>query len=149
MKHDNNSEVKVINNIDNSLYIFPNEKSLEEAKINIFKQESFNPTFTTTLLFNLEKKSISRKDEKICFNTHNKKMLSNSALTLKTENERKDKFGTIISKKNNTHKVSFKDQFNNEKIDEVKKVESYKKHNKLDPKKNQTEIVNDNACIIY
>ena len=86
----------------------------------------------------LEKKSFSRKDVRICFDpdtiTGKITKLNCKSVQQKSAIERKDKFNNIISKKINRHKVSFKDQFNNEKIADIKRVESYKKFNKLNIK---------------
>lgn len=55
---------------------------------------------------------------------------NNHSSKLKTFKTRKDKYGNEICKKTNNHKVTFKDQFDeNNRLHEIKRVESYKKFN--------------------
>ena len=88
------------------------------------KKDNNDPQNQFTKPFSANKLSISSQSHIISLKSHEKSQSNPNNTT------RKDKFGQVINKKLNKHKISFKDQIEKTKVYEVKEVESYKEFNK-------------------
>lgn len=75
----------------------------------------------------INRNTISNKETKIKFNNN---IESTKNISLGNLRQRKDSFGNPISKKNKNHKVTFIDQFEKQKLAEIKNVKSYRNYNK-------------------
>ena len=80
-------------------------------------------------------------NKNMILNTENKIKISSDTDLINTTNKlsgmslnsRKDKYGTLITKRHKSHKITFSDQVDkNQSLAEVKVVDSYKKFNRWD-----------------
>ena len=88
-----------------------------------------NKLENSSLLETKRKKSYLKmdKEKERSLNTTDVSFLSETT-------KRTDKYGIPIVKKNKQHKVTFSDQFQDQGIAEISRVESYSKHNLLEEK---------------
>ncbi len=101
----------------------------EEGNINKF------PAAKSNRMFDSNKLLLPLTSNNNCLNIG-----ARSTRSFSNKETRRDKFGNTISKKNKDYKVSFRDQFKHGKLHDVKVVESYREHNRLDePEKTSKE----------